>query len=85
MTITAATLTLGEAKSRIKAMGMVVNSQDGELRVSYPKGMFGGTYEHDCERREATCYYTTDREDAVLTAATMVGWAVQQGLMAQPN
>lgn len=51
------------AKLTIRQMGLKVRVEDGEFRVAYiglPK-----------DREEATCYYTDDPQDAVLTAQRM--------------
>lgn len=56
MSRSASSLTLAEARARLRAIGWTIYKQDGEYRIN-PKGA-----------SEESAYYTTDLADAMLTA-----------------
>jgi hypothetical protein len=58
--ITKEMMSIAQAFKAIRSAGAEARYEDGEWRVNLKKG------------REATAYYTTDREDAVDTAIAMV-------------
>lgn len=54
-------MTQTEMIKRINDLGLTARVKDGEIRVNFKNG------------KEETAYYTTDRQDAVDTAAAMAG------------